>query len=1106
MESSLHLILRLAALDDFGQRTELVFENPQLLNPQIQAALHEELQTLSSQEREILQGVLLTLFSIRNRLESGEARYPFGTGPIEPIWTQQGNGEINDSQANALAARLGSENRLSPVYCENLSGYLVDLAHSGQWQTALQRARLLMAAIQALPAGEAELISYANSVLDWIEIAKEALVQLGDRRIYQQARKIGEALVRQATLSNSDLLRGAALHRLGILSLDPYRAGRSSTSYASTIELWRRRLANDYPSVLEESPENEWLMPEPMEGLLLAEALLRQAVGFRQGHEKGLTLKALVNDLDWRRGVLQDATVQVDEIVQTAIDAMDALDADEDPAAMLDMIETLDRYHAPIPQRHTKQIESLLSIKTPADHAHQVGDRRAVDRALWAAQLLAREQPAEAIQLVQGTQSLIRHLGNEELLVTAWNLEFRLIMRLYAGDFEISQPTDSLQDILQELRRRSDERQWSQSTMGAHLLHLVIAAAERDQEVFGLQILDQIDQLAPEILQKHPEAILNKRSRLLANLGAEDYNQGAHGNSAAAYIQAIQLLLQLGLANRSLDLLTHLSDVVGSSDPPTAANLVYQLQQVALELERMIGPAATRLLQQMYRQINSQLFALGQDEVSTIAINDLYQLAKGLRFAASLEEDNRSDPRSDPYSASLLRRISEVESTLAPESGSTTLEGVQSLLADLALTAYDQEQEQSTGRDSKQRLHNLQNSFDTHLNNQLLSQAGTEVSYVTNDQIIKALDARTVLINYYLAQTADADRVAINLLVFTDQSITAVHIPTGIENKWAGVGTEPQLLVPPLGLEIFSLRGFITQYPAFPGHPVSKQAAEWLEFSQRLFFGHFFDELGKLRAQGKDHLCIIPHGPLHYFPFHLIKGPDGKPLAEDWIITYLPHIKLLTARVPQAAPPARNASPVAMGISFQQFNLFQQEPLPQSISETEAVASIFGTPHVLEREATRGRLVAALQSAPYVHLSTHGTHNSYAPAFQCLYLAPEATSDGRFFAYELIGLDLRGLEVLTLSACESVLGRFDPADNLRGIPAYLLMGGLKTLIGTLWEAQAEPAERFFTTFYKELLGGRSRLDAFAHAQRAARQEFPEYDAWGPFCYIGDWQQ
>jgi len=47
------------------------------------------------------------------------------------------------------------------------------------------------------------------------------------------------------------------------------------------------------------------------------------------------------------------------------------------------------------------------------------------------------------------------------------------------------------------------------------------------------------------------------------------------------------------------------------------------------------------------------------------------------------------------------------------------------------------------------------------------------------------------------------------------------------------------------------------------------------------------DVLVKLKDEGKDHLCVIPHGPLHYYPFHLL-GEPGSPLANDWIVTYLP--------------------------------------------------------------------------------------------------------------------------------------------------------------------------------------------------------------------------
>ncbi|MFE5587174.1 CHAT domain-containing protein [Kitasatospora sp. NPDC056531] len=68
-------------------------------------------------------------------------------------------------------------------------------------------------------------------------------------------------------------------------------------------------------------------------------------------------------------------------------------------------------------------------------------------------------------------------------------------------------------------------------------------------------------------------------------------------------------------------------------------------------------------------------------------------------------------------------------------------------------------------------------------------------------------------------------------------------------------------------------------------------------------------------------------------------------------------------------------------------------------------------------------------------------HDAAAPAFQCLYLAPDQRSDGRLHAHELLGLELRGLDLVTLSACETALGRFDASDNPRGLPAALLLSG-----------------------------------------------------------------
>jgi CHAT domain-containing protein len=169
------------------------------------------------------------------------------------------------------------------------------------------------------------------------------------------------------------------------------------------------------------------------------------------------------------------------------------------------------------------------------------------------------------------------------------------------------------------------------------------------------------------------------------------------------------------------------------------------------------------------------------------------------------------------------------------------------------------------------------------------------------------------------------------------------------------------------------------------------------------------------------------------------------------------------------------------------------------------VAEVFGIKPVPEEEATEKKIYEALQTSRYVHLSTHGRHNVEAPAFQCLYLTPDDESDGRIYAHELLSLDLRGLEVLTLSACETALGRFDIGDNLRGLPASFLLAGVSTLVGTLWPVETNASECFFSAFYRELKGGVTRLDAFATAQKETRIAFPKYRDWGPFYLVGDWR-
>jgi CHAT domain-containing protein len=77
-------------------------------------------------------------------------------------------------------------------------------------------------------------------------------------------------------------------------------------------------------------------------------------------------------------------------------------------------------------------------------------------------------------------------------------------------------------------------------------------------------------------------------------------------------------------------------------------------------------------------------------------------------------------------------------------------------------------------------------------------------------------------------------------------------------------------------------------------------------------------------------------------------------------------------------------------------------------------------------------------------------------------------------------------------------------DNLRGLPAALLLAGVRTIVGTLWPVAPEPSRTFFTSFYRHLLGPRGALDAFAAAQRETRAVYPHYRDWAAFTFVGRW--
>ncbi len=141
--------------------------------------------------------------------------------------------------------------------------------------------------------------------------------------------------------------------------------------------------------------------------------------------------------------------------------------------------------------------------------------------------------------------------------------------------------------------------------------------------------------------------------------------------------------------------------------------------------------------------------------------------------------------------------------------------------------------------------------------------------------------------------------------------------------------------------------------------------------------------------------------------------------------------------------------------------------------------------------------------------------------------------DGLLTALEVSDLDLSGVEMATLSACETGLGQAAGGEGLLGLQRAFQVAGAKTTVASLWQVPDKATELLMQRFYDNLWNGErkmSKLDALLDAQRwllreggkqtgltrGAERESDEATAasksgrlspyyWAAFVLSGDWR-
>ena len=254
-------------------------------------------------------------------------------------------------------------------------------------------------------------------------------------------------------------------------------------------------------------------------------------------------------------------------------------------------------------------------------------------------------------------------------------------------------------------------------------------------------------------------------------------------------------------------------------------------------------------------------------------------------------------------------------------------------------------------------------------------------------------------------------------------------------------------------------------------------------------------------------LLVVPDGVLHLVPFAALRDParperyliESKPLHVTASVTLLAQLVAPRDQGPRAAEVIGFADPVYPRLAdgdgarpvltrAVQSGL-RLSPLPETRRELAALRSF--SPETVRvfagAEATEERAKTVAPAARVLHFACHGFLDESFPLESGLALSiPESWKDGAengvLQAWEVFETVRVDADLVTLSACQTGLGKEVAGEGLLGLTWAFQYAGARSVLASLWEVSDASTAELMGRFYDHLRRGRSRIEALRAAQ------------------------
>ncbi len=252
-------------------------------------------------------------------------------------------------------------------------------------------------------------------------------------------------------------------------------------------------------------------------------------------------------------------------------------------------------------------------------------------------------------------------------------------------------------------------------------------------------------------------------------------------------------------------------------------------------------------------------------------------------------------------------------------------------------------------------------------------------------------------------------------------------------------------------------------------------------------------------------LIIAPHSFLHFLPFQALRSTKGW-WIEQHPISYALSGSTLPAQTTgnEMAPALQNV----MALGNPDVN-DKKLDLPGASLEVESIKAMYPSTQTFTRkDASKIKVMSDGASASILHIAAHAMVDDIDPMHSYVLLSNPAAvtgvAGGELEAQDLQNMKLSKMSLVTLSACNSGIGKIAKGDEFSGFKNAILLAGASRLLVSLWPVDDDATAALMGSFYKSA----ATMKPAAAMRKAQLELIAKADTnspfkWAPFVLVGD---